>query len=77
MNSDHLPSTAANVGRIQADMDDAKRIGGGAMKDVKHYVGYATTAFIALGGVTSIAAFSGVINGAIEAKIKLYDLMAV
>lgn len=65
---------AANVARIQSDMDATRRIVGGAMKDVEQYVGYAKTAFIALGGVTSIAAFTGIVNGAIEAKSKLYDM---
>ena len=65
---------AANVARIQADMEATKRVVGGAMKDVEQYVGYAKNAFLLLGGVTSIAAFKGIIDGGIAAKAKLYDL---
>ena len=65
---------AANVARIQTDMDATKRIVGGAMKDVEQYVGYAKTAFIALTGVAGVGAFVGMVSGAIEAKSRLYEL---
>ena len=65
---------AANVARLQKDMDDTKRIVGGAMRDVEKYVGYAKSALIGLTGVASVAGFASMVNGAIEAKARLYDL---
>lgn len=64
----------ANVARLKADMDDAKKAVGGAMKEIEQYVGYAKTALIGLGGAFSVSTFAGVVQGAIEAKAKLYEL---
>ena len=64
----------ADVARLQADMTAAKTSVQGAMKDIEQYVGYAKTAFLGLGGVLAVGAFKGAIEGAIEAKAKLYDL---
>ncbi len=65
---------AANVARLQADMEATKRAVGGAMKDVEQYVGFAKTAFVAFSGVAGVASFAGMISGAISAKAKLADL---
>ena len=65
---------ATNVARIKADMDAAKQSVSTAMKDIEQYVGFAKTAFIGFAGVSSVSAFKGMIDGAIEGKAKLYDL---
>ena len=65
---------AANVARLQADMAATKNAVSGAMKDVEQYVGFAKTAFVSLAGVSGVASFAGMIQGAISAKAKLYDL---
>ena len=65
---------ATNVARIQKDMADVKASVGTAMKDVEQYVGYAKTALVGLGAVTSVGAFTGLISSAIEGKARLYAL---
>lgn len=65
---------AANIARLQTDMNAAKRVVGDAMGDVTRVVNAAKTAFIALGGVVSAGALVQVVNGAIEAKARLADL---
>lgn len=69
-----LVSIQTDTARIKADMDAAKAIIGGAMKDVEQYVGYAKTALVGLIGFSSVKAFIGIIEGSIEAKSKLYDM---
>lgn len=65
---------ATNVARLQTDMNAAKRVVGDAMGDVTRAVNAAKTAFVALGGVTSLVGLERVVSGAIEAKARLYDL---
>ena len=50
------------------------RVVAGAMKEVATYAEYAKSAFIGLVGVGSVAAFKGMIDGAIQAKARLYDM---
>lgn len=63
-----------DVARLQADMNEAKKVVSSAMKDIEQYVGYAKSAFVAFGGVLTISAFKDAIAGAIEFKARLYDL---
>ena len=65
---------SANVARISADMSQVKKVVGDAMGDVTRVVSLAQSAFLTLGGVTSAGAFIHIIDGAIEAKVKLYNL---
>ena len=65
---------ATNVARIQADMQAAKAAVTGSMAEISKGVGYAQTALLGLGGALSVGAFANVIEGAINAKAKLYDL---
>lgn len=65
---------ATNVARIQADMQAAKTAVTNSMGEIEKAVGFAKNAFVLLGGVTSIAALRGIVEGGIEAKAKLYDL---
>lgn len=65
---------SANIARLQADMAQAKSTVEQAMKGVEAAVGIAKTAFIGLTGVASIAAFKGMIDGAIETKVELARL---
>ena len=65
---------ATNVARIQADMQAAKTAVTSSMGEIEKAVGFAKNAFVLLGGVTSIAALRGIVEGGIEAKANLYDL---
>ena len=65
---------AANVARLQTDMNAAKRVVGDAVGDMTRMVNLAKTAFVALGGVTSLVGLERVVSGAIEAKARLADL---
>jgi hypothetical protein len=67
---------AANVARLQADMDQAKRVVGDSMKSIEQAVGLAKSAFIAFAGISSLDAFVGMIKGSLEASAKLHDLAA-
>jgi hypothetical protein len=67
---------AANVARLQADMDQAKRVVSDSMKSIEQAVGLAKTAFIAFAGISSLDAFVGMIKGSLEASAKLHDLAA-
>ncbi len=64
----------ANVARLIADMQASKKAVADAMGDITKSVEYAKTAFIALGGVTSVAGLQSFVSGGIEAKARLYDL---
>ena len=46
----------------------------GGFVDTGRAAGLARTAFAGLAGVASVVAFAGLVNGAIDAKAKLYDL---
>ena len=65
---------AANVARIQADMEAVKKVVGSNMAEVEKYANMAKGALLGLGGVLSIRSFAGIIEGAIDAKARLYDL---
>ena len=67
---------AANVARLQADMDQAKRVVGDSMKSIEQAVGLAKTAFVAFAGISSLDAFVSMIKGSLEASAKLHDLAA-
>ena len=67
---------AANIARLQSDMDQAKRVVNDSMKSIEQAVGLAKTAFIAFSGISSVDAFAGMIRGSIEATAKLQDLAA-
>ena len=57
----------ANMARLQADMDQAKRSVGGAMDTITKSVKVAAGALAALGAGLSVSVFSGWIKGAINA----------
>jgi lambda family phage tail tape measure protein len=65
---------AANITRLQSDMQAAKSSVETAMKGIEGAVGLAKTAFIGLTGVASIAAFKGIVDGVISAKVELQRL---
>lgn len=65
---------AANVARLRQDMDAAKRTVSSAMADIQKSVDVAKKAMGVLIGVGSVAAFSGLIKGAIESAAALHDL---
>lgn len=67
---------AANVARLQTDMDQAKRVVGDSMKSIEQAVGLAKTAFVAFAGISSLDAFVSMIKGSLEATAKLHDLAA-
>jgi hypothetical protein len=67
---------AANIARLQTDMDQAKRVVNDSMKSIEQAVGLAKTAFVAFAGISSVDAFVGMIRGSIEATAKLHDLAA-
>lgn len=69
-----LIEIAANTARLQTDMNAAKRMVSDAMGDVTRAVNAAKSAFVLLGGVTSLAGLHRVVSGAIEAKAHLADL---
>lgn len=58
---------AANVARIQADMERARRVVGDATSRMSQAAGLAKSAFGAIAGALSVAAFAGWIKGAIDA----------
>ena len=65
---------AANVARIQADMEAVKKAVGSNMAEVEKYANIAKGALLGLGGALSIKSFADMIEGAISAKARLYDL---
>jgi hypothetical protein len=67
---------AANIARLQVDMDQAKRVVNDSMKSIEQAVGLAKNAFVAIAGVSSVDAFAGMIRSSIEATAKLHDLAA-
>ena len=67
---------AANIARLQTDMDQAKRVVNDSMKSIEQAVGLAKTAFVAFAGISSVDAFVGMVRGSIEATAKLHDLAA-
>ena len=67
---------AANIARLQTDMDQAKRVVNDSMKSIEQAVGLAKTAFVAFAGISSVDAFVGMVRGSIEAAAKLHDLAA-
>lgn len=66
----------ANVARLQADMDAAKRAVSDAMAGMERAIGFAKVALVALAGVASVGAFVGMIRESIAAADKLKDLAA-
>jgi len=65
---------AANVARLQKDMDAAKKTVGDAMTSIKSGASSAMNALAGLGATLSVAAFAAYIKGAIDAADKLNDL---
>jgi hypothetical protein len=64
----------ADIARIRRDMDDARRVVGGAMGDISRVVDVAKKAFIAFAGAASVGAFAGMIKGSIDAAGGMHDL---
>ena len=65
---------AANVARLQTDMNQAKSVVSDSMKSIEEAVGFAKKAFIAMTGVASVDAFKNIVLGAIEATANLNKL---
>ena len=65
---------AANVARLQKDMDAAKKTVSSAMASIKGGASSAMNALAGLGVALSAAAFASYIKGAIDAADKLNDL---
>ncbi len=65
---------AANIARLQKDMEAAKRTVGSAMSQIEKTAGMAMKALGALGAGLSAAAFAGWIKGAIDAMDKTEEL---
>lgn len=65
---------AANVARLQRDMDQAKAMVGGAMADIQRSVGYAKSALGALGAGLSVGALASFVKGAIDAADQINKL---
>jgi hypothetical protein len=65
---------AANVARLQKDMDAAKKTVASAMTSIKSGANSAMNALVGLGATLSVAAFASYIKGAIDAADKLNDL---
>ena len=65
---------AANVARLQKDMDAAKKTVSDAMTSIKSGASSAMNALAGLGVTVSAAAFASYIKGAIDAADKLNDL---
>ena len=65
---------AANVARLQKDMDSARRTVDGAMVSIQKSVDLARNAMIGLGAVMSVGAFSGLVKGSIASAAALNDL---
>jgi hypothetical protein len=57
----------ADIARLQANMDDARRVVGGSMDRIGRMAGQAKAALGAIAGVLSVAAFATWIQGAIDA----------
>ncbi|CAB4122637.1 Domain of unknown function DUF4214 [uncultured Caudovirales phage] len=68
---------AANVARLQKDMDAAKKTVSDAMTSIKSGASSAMNALAGLGVTLSVAAFASYIKGAIDAADKLNDLSKV
>lgn len=64
----------ADVARLRADMDQAKKLVGDSMQDIQRAVDLAKKAFVAFAGVASVGAFAGMIKGAIDAQGALHDM---
>jgi hypothetical protein len=64
----------AGIARLQADMDRATRVVGGAMNSISGAVQFAMKAFGALAAGLSVAAFAGMIKGSIDAAASLHDM---
>lgn len=67
---------AANIARLQQDMEKAQSVVGGAMKQINDQVNMVKGALVGLGAALSIEAFAGMIKGSIEAAERLHDLAA-
>jgi len=67
---------AANVARLQQDMDQAKRVVNDSMQSITQAVDMAKKAMIAFAGIATVDAFAGMIRGSIESAARLYDLAA-
>ena len=65
---------AANVARLQADMNAVKKEVGGAMSGISGAADFAKKAFAALGVAAGATAFVGMIKGSIDAAGALNDL---
>lgn len=65
---------AANVARLQADMNAVKNQVGGAMSGISSAADFAKKAFAGLAAGMSIGAFVGMIKGSIDAAGALHDL---
>ena len=65
---------AANVARLQSDMNSAKGMVGGAMNEITRVTDIAKKALAALGVTASIAGLASMVKGAIDAAGALYDL---
>ncbi len=65
---------AANIARLRTDMDDAKKVVGGAMKEVEKAADVAKKALGFLGVTIGAAAFVNLIKGSIDAAGALNDL---
>lgn len=64
----------ANIARLQADMNQAKTVVGGAMKNIESAVASAKTALGALGIGLGVGYFTSLIKGTIDAADHLNDL---
>lgn len=65
---------AANVARLQKDMEAAKKTVGDAMSSISGYAKGAMAALAAVGAAMTASAFSNYVRGAIDAADKLNDL---
>jgi hypothetical protein len=65
---------AANVARLQTDMNQAKSVVSDSMKSIEEAVGFAKKAFIAMTGVASVDALKTMVLNAIEATANLNKL---
>lgn len=65
---------AANVARLQAEMNSVRGQVGGAMNEISRAVNVAKAAFAALGVSLSVGAFVSLIKNSIEATASLHDL---
>lgn len=65
---------AADVSKLKGDMDEAKKVVNQSSLEIDKAVGFIKTAFVALAGIGSIAAFTGMVKSAIDAQAALHDL---